>query len=346
MDKKILFAGLVGLSLVVFLGVVWVRAKTVINVSVFLSDGMYYHEKTYAGFLEQSMKSQSGYMYKIKPFFFHGLDKININSVAQSVIESRPDIIVSIGSMGTLALAELMRKRECKILHVFTGVTNSVDLGLVNSLDCPGANITGVMTGGYKQLTMGQILRVAKPNVKKVLIPYDASDDPDRFVAANAEALSDYLLQHGIGSTILPIDGLSEAVKMIANTISGHDVLIGLEVDSFVAISSGMVKICSEKGVTCFAASVEAADVDAVFSFGPQPFFVGTAAFDLVQKIIENHQHPSVTPVVSLENTRQFIINTRRAAEQDMPDLDPQAIAQRMMADPALSSFVDRIKII
>jgi len=322
------------------------RSKKVVTVGVLLSDGMYYHQKTYQGFIDRCRESTSSVLYDIKPFYFHGLDKINMSSVAQSLLDSKPDIVVSLGSMGSLVLAELMRKRQCKTPHVFTGVTNSVDLGLVQSLERPGDNITGVMTGGYKQLTMPHILRLAKPDVQRVLIPYDMSDDPDGFSSKTASAIADYLSQYGIKSTIAPIAGLSEAMKIITNLIEGHDVVMGLEVDSFVALSSGLVKLCNEKKALYFAASVEGADEGAVFSFGSQPLFVGAGGFDQVQKIIEEGQLSATLPVMSLNTSRQFIINTRYAAEQGVADIDTDAICARIAKDEEIGSFSPLVKVI
>jgi len=316
------------------------------TVGVLLSDAMYYHEKTYQGFIDRFHEVAGGRGYSIKPFYFRGFDQMNIKSMAQALIEFKPDIAVSLGSMGSMALAELRRKRQVDFPQVFTGVTNSAQLGLVDTLEVPGGTITGVMTGGYEQLIMPNLLRIAKPDVERVLIPFDASDDPDGFSTATAQAISDYLMNYGIESTLLPVDGVNEAVKMISNVIGEYDVVMGLEVDSLVDISPALVKLCREKGVTFFAASVEGVEAGAVFSFGSQPLFVGRAGFDIVRDIVEQKKDPATIPVLSLRNTRQFIINTTYAAEQAMPDIDPVAIKARMAADPLLAPFLERVVVL
>jgi hypothetical protein len=60
-----------------------------IKVAVLLSDGMYVHEKSYQGFIERCAEKQSAIKYEMRPFFFHGLDTINISNMAEALIESR-----------------------------------------------------------------------------------------------------------------------------------------------------------------------------------------------------------------------------------------------------------------
>ncbi len=322
------------------------KYNTPVIVGVLLSDSMYVHEKSYHGLIERLNQPSNGVSYSVKPFYFHSLDTININSMAEALLESSPDVVVTIGSMGTLALAELMRKRMNKIPHVFIGVTNSVELGIVASLEHPGDNITGVMTGGFDKELMAHFLYAAKPTARRVLIPYDLTKDFDCMSSSTAAVISDYLHAKGIDSLILPIAGQAEAIKMITNTINGCDVVMGLEIDSLVSISGALVKVCSEHQVTCFTATVEGADYGAVFAFGSQPLFTGAAAGDVICNIIEGGKAPARYPVVRLDNTRQFIINTSAAHDQDMTGIDMPFIIDRIASDPVLVPFISRLKVI
>jgi len=322
------------------------QTNKVVRVAVLLSDGMYVHEQSYQGFLDKCVELGSAYTYQVKPFFFHGLDTINISNVAEALIESNPDVVVTIGSMGTTALVELMRRRSCKTPHVFIGVSNSVELGIVQSLDIPGDNVTGVMTGGYDKLMMAHFLYAAKPMARKVLIPYDLTKDFDQMSSTTAKISQEYLAAKGIETTILPIVGLSEAVKMISSAVGGHDVVMGLEIDSLVTISAALVKTCCEQGITCFTGTIEGADAGSLFSFGTQPMYTGAAGFDMVRKIIEEGQSPATLPVWRLDNSRQFIINTRYAAEQGMSAIDTDAIRLRITRDKEIQAFSSRVKVI
>jgi len=111
-------------------------------------------------------------------------------TLARELVESKPDAIVAVTTLGA---AEL-KKLTSTIPIVFILVADPVGFGFVESLAHPGGNATGlsIMTIDLSGKRLG-ILKEAVPNLSRVALLVDPTDPfRDRFINANqaaAEAL-------------------------------------------------------------------------------------------------------------------------------------------------------------
>ena len=97
-------------------------------------------------------------------------------SAARELVRLGPDILVTDGSGGETTRAA-QAAAAGKIPVVFMGEIDPVGRGLVPSLARPGGNVTGIANLdaelGSKRL---ELLREMVPGLKRVLLPYDASE--------------------------------------------------------------------------------------------------------------------------------------------------------------------------
>lgn len=99
---------------------------------------------------------------------------VGIDDVAASVIQSRPDVVMALGTVSVQALL----KQTNTTPIVFVQVTDPVAAGFVSSLVRPGGNVTGLANFGAS--VSGDRLRLLKeiaPGVERALLLYE-SDYP------------------------------------------------------------------------------------------------------------------------------------------------------------------------
>ena len=98
----------------------------------------------------------------------------DLPAAARDLVRHGADLIVSTES-GTAAKAAQMATNDIPI--VFVGAGDPVGLGLVRSLARPGGNITGVADLDSELVPKRmEIFRELVPGLKRVLIPYDATN--------------------------------------------------------------------------------------------------------------------------------------------------------------------------
>src|SRR3974390_1561778 len=68
-----------------------------------------------------------------------------VRKYAAELVSLSPDVILAVGTLGTMALQHLTRTLPI----VFVNVTDPVGAGLVNTLPKPGGNLTGFMLFEY-----------------------------------------------------------------------------------------------------------------------------------------------------------------------------------------------------
>jgi putative ABC transport system substrate-binding protein len=105
-----------------------------------------------------------------------GRGNINrIRALAQELVGLKPDIIVAIGTLATVAL-----QRETRTIPiVFASVTDPVASGLVATLNQPGGNITGF---AILEASLGgkwlELLSGIAPRLKRVAIMFNPDTAP------------------------------------------------------------------------------------------------------------------------------------------------------------------------
>jgi putative ABC transport system substrate-binding protein len=96
-----------------------------------------------------------------------------LDSVAQGLVEAEVDLILSLTTPATQASQRATADTDIPV--VFVPVTDPVGAGIVDSLQHPGGNITGVTFGTQEARRLGWLIQVV-PTIEQVYIPYNPED--------------------------------------------------------------------------------------------------------------------------------------------------------------------------
>ena len=258
-------------------------------------------------------------------------DQMLLSSVCNKALESQVDLLMCIGHASAQGLINLSQRRSILKPIVFLGVSDPIELGIIDSIQRSGHNATGIFDEASQQMVNPTyLLRLAKPEVKKILLPYAVNERSNEPYALNIKALCK---QRGVDVTLLPIDSVGDVMAKISGVLQGHDVLMYLEADSLATYGPAMAKLASQHGVTMFASSPDGI-LDSVLAYSIEPKHFALAAVELVKRILINKEEPAFIPAQLIGDCRDFIINTKFCVEQDLKNIDIPKIIHTINTAP------------
>jgi putative tryptophan/tyrosine transport system substrate-binding protein len=123
-------------------------------------------------------------------------DYARVPGLASELVSLAPNVIVSSGNIGTLAL----QRATSSIPIVMTSSADPIGIGFVKSLAKPGGNITGLSVQSVDSTAKTlELLHVAVPNAKRIAVLMSANPGHEGTVK---EA---YLAAGTLGLTIIPV---------------------------------------------------------------------------------------------------------------------------------------------
>jgi putative ABC transport system substrate-binding protein len=101
------------------------------------------------------------------------MDMGRLSTRAQSFLAAKVDLILTITTPATLAAKQATAGTGVPV--VFTIVTDPVGAGIVDSIQAPGGNITGVTSGRQEARRLEWLVR-AGPDIRRVYVPFNPKD--------------------------------------------------------------------------------------------------------------------------------------------------------------------------
>jgi putative ABC transport system substrate-binding protein len=219
-------------------------------------------------------------------------DVTALQRAVNELIWTGSNVIFATGANPTLA-AQHMTKR---IPIVFAGVADPVGLGLVERLEQPGGNVTGVadrdIEVGARRL---EILRDLVPGMKRVLYVHDGSDP---YSLALAKVYRDAGRQLGLEVLDRPVRSEKEADTAFAQ-IGRADVhgIIGPAYTSF-NLAGHVLDAARRRRLPTVGSTAFWAEVGGLVSYGADLHETGRQAARLVDRILRG-ESPAQIPVQS-----------------------------------------------
>lgn len=205
--------------------------------------------------------------------------------------------------------ARAAQEATTQIPIVFTGVNDPIGMGLIQSFNRPGGNITGVTDLesdlGPKRLEMFQKL---VPHLKTVLYPYAASDTHSAAAAQTYRQAAQYL---GLVLVERTAQTETEARAMLANIRKGEVDGILRPVSPSLNIPGFILEVATQHGLPTMFSSAFWVERGAFASYGPDEYASGRQAARLVGKILQGAK-PADIPVEVNQNI-EFAVNLKIA---------------------------------
>jgi len=225
---------------------------------------------------------------------------------ARDLVRRGVDIIVTAEGGNTAKAAQAATSR---IPIVFMGGSDPVGIGLVQSLARPGGNITGTadldIELGPKRM---EIFRELVPGLKRMLLPYDASNS---YAVAQLPAYRDAARRLGLTLVERPVRTEKEAETVLAKIRKGE--VDGILAPRFLSLNiPGFVLDSAQKqGLPTMFHGLFFAERGGLAAYSASDAQLGRQAARLVDKIL-NGARPADLPVEQ-PTTFELVVNLKTA---------------------------------
>ncbi|ANU36919.1 ABC transporter substrate-binding protein [Vibrio scophthalmi] len=237
--------------------------------------------------------------------------------IARQFVGERPDVLVGIATPTAQALVAATRD----IPVVFTAVTDPVGAKLVNQLEQPGKNVTGLSDLSPVAQHV-ELIKELLPDVKTIGVVYNPGE-------ANAVALVNLLKesaqQHGleiVEATALKSADVQSATQVIA---AKSDVIYAATDNTVASAFEGMIVAANQSKTPVLGGATSYVEKGAIAALGFDYYQVGVQTAAYVADILEGKAPGTLD--VKVAKGSDLVVNTQVA--QDLGIDIPQSVLER-----------------
>jgi len=220
-----------------------------------------------------------------------------LSQIVANFIADEVDLMVGVAT--PVAMTMQAATEENKIPVIFAAVSDPVGAGVVETMDAPGANITGTSDALDTNAIMNLIL-AEKPDIAKVGLLYDVGQDSSTAAIAAAK---DFLSAKGIeviehtGTNVSEIDLAVDA--MIAD---GVEAIFTPSDNTVMTAELSIYEKLANAGIRHYAGADSFALNGAFCGYGVDYANLGVETANMVAEILVNGADPATTAVKTFDN--------------------------------------------
>ena len=219
-----------------------------------------------------------------------------LNQMTAQMIDDEVDIIIPIATPAAQVVQTATEDNQIPV--VFSAVSDPVTAGLVESMEAPGANITGT-SDMLNTNAILDLMFLANPDIQKVGLLYSQSEDASKQPIADAKA---YLDEKGIAYVEKTGTNNTEVTQ-------AADALVAEEVDAIFTPTDNTIMTAElaifekfiEAGIPHYAGADSFALNGAFCGYGVDYANLGTATADMAVEVLRGAA-PAETAVQTFDN--------------------------------------------
>ncbi len=220
-----------------------------------------------------------------------------MNQIIANFIAEDVDLMVGIATPVAMAMQAATEGTDLPV--VFAAVSDPEAVDLVDSMDAPGANITG--TSDYLNTdAIMDLIFAADPDAKTVGLLYDLGQDSSTGAIEDAKA---YLDKKGVGY-IEQTGTTAEEVMMAAQSLAddGVDAVFTPTDNTIQEAELSIYEIFTEAKIPHYAGADSFALNGALLGYGVDYVLLGTETANMVCDILVGGKDPATTGVMTFDN--------------------------------------------
>ena len=224
-------------------------------------------------------------------------DATVLNQIIANFIADDVDLMVGVAT--PVATAMQAATEDNQIPVVFSAVSDPVSTGIVESLEAPGANITG--TSDYLDTNaIMDLIFAANPEAKKIGLLYDQGQDSSTTPIAHAK---EYLDQKGI-EYVERTGTTTDEVMLAAQALVSDEVdAVFTPTDNTIMTAElAIYETFIDAGIPHYTGADSFALNGAFLGYGVDYANLGVETANMVADILVNGADPATTPVMTFDN--------------------------------------------
>ena len=207
------------------------------------------------------------------------------------------DLMVGIAT--PVAMAMQSATEDSGIPVVFSAVSDPMSAQLVESLDAPGANVTG--TSDYLNTdAIMDLIFAANPDTAKVGLLYDVGQDSSEAAIEDAKAYLDNKGVEYVERTGTTVDEVMLAADALVS--DGVDAVFTPTDNTIMTAELSIYEKFAEAGIPHYTGADSFALNGAFLGFGVDYSNIGVETANMINDILVNDADPATTPVKTFDN--------------------------------------------
>ena len=235
-------------------------------------------------------------------------DAAVMNQIIANFIADKVDLMIGVAT--PVAVAMQSATEDNNIPVVFAAVSDPVGAGLVESMDAPGANITG--TSDYLDTdAILDLIFTADPDAKTIGLLYNQGQDSSTTPIKNAKAYLDkknVAYKEYTGTTTDEI--MLAASKIAADKV---DAVFTPTDNTVMTAELSIYETLAKAGISHYTGADSFALNGAFVGYGVDYTKLGTITADMVVQVLVDGKDPATLPVTTFDNGIAMI-NTESCA--------------------------------
>ena len=220
-----------------------------------------------------------------------------MNQIISNFIDKKTDIMIGVAT--PVAMAMQAATEDNKIPVVFAAVSDPVGTELVNSLEAPGANITG--TSDYLDTnSIMNLIFAQNPEAKKIGLLYDqGQDSSDAPIAAAREYLKARNVEVVEATGTNTIEITQAAQQLVAAKV---DAIFTPTDNTVMKAELAIYDAISKAGIPHYTGADSFALNGAFLGYGVDYANLGVQTANMISSILIDGKKPESTPVMTFDN--------------------------------------------
>lgn len=209
------------------------------------------------------------------------------------------DVDLMVGVATPVAMAMQADTEENKIPVVFAAVSDPLATGVVESLEAPGANVTG--TSDYLDTTaVMNLIFAANPDAAKIGLLYDIGQDASTTAIAEAKAFLDAKGVKYVERTGTTVDEVMLAADALV--ADGVDAVFTPSDNTIMQAELSIYEKLAEAGIPHYAGADSFALNGAFLGYGVDYANLGVETANMIADILVNGKDVATYPVKTFDN--------------------------------------------
>jgi len=226
-------------------------------------------------------------------------DQSNMVTISERFVKNKVDLILAIATPAAQAVAAA----TTEIPIVFTAVTDPVEARLVETLEAPGTNITGVSDAGPIDEQI-ELIAALVPKAKTIGILYNSSEVNSEIQAKQAEAAARRIGLEVKFGTVASVNDIEQVLTSISDDVEA----IYLPTDNtFASAMANVAKVTEAKKLPVIAGAQSMVEEGGLATIGLDYYKLGLQTGAMAAKILNGESEPATTPVETLQDTDLMI---------------------------------------
>lgn len=231
-------------------------------------------------------------------------DQSNLLTMSQRFVNNKSDLILAIGT----GAAQSVAAQTKDIPVVITAVTDPIDAGLVETLEAPGANITGTTDASPMKEQIALLLELA-PQTKTIGLLYSSNEDNSVLQAKQAKEIIQKMGLSYVEQTVTSSNEVQQATQSIVSKCDA----IYIPTDNTFASAMPLVgNIVKEAKTPVVCGDISMTQAGGLATLGLNYYNLGYQTGEMAVRIL-NGENPATMAVESL-NKYDYIISADMVA--------------------------------